>query len=666
MHFVGASRKGKSNALEVLIRQDVLAGTDAPRGLTFIDPHGSTFASLVSWIADHQLHRYRGVRILDPGDPDFAFSFNPFRSTRDFETSALVDLLVNATTAVWGGQDITQTPRLRTVLSELYYALAVNDLTLLEANDFLRYEDPKGLRRHLVSRLPSEESRAFWDDLDRLPPSRRHEYLESTASRLRPFLRSPFIRRVFGQRERTIDLAEEMDRGSIILVNLKPGKFLSPEASRLLGTLLVTEYYTACFRRKNIGLQHFLYLDECQRFLSQDVARILDESRKFGLSLVLSHQHLGHLREAGELIFGSVMTNTHVKVIFGGLEPDDAEYMARTIFRGMFDLQRPKERLYGVQAVGNQKVHLAQESTTLSTSDTTGHSSSRGTTTSESTATTKSSSRTESASVSRTESSATATGESWSHSRAENWSESHGESTGFASIDSRSDLKSASDSVTATPGGIFVYGEVLAVSEASGSGIGHTAGSVTSSGSTGSSTTGGSDTETNGGSFTRTIGDATSETHGGATSTGTAVTEGRTTSESFETGSSTAHTTGHATSQGLGEAYIARYEKVPGPLWDLQDQVHVKSVAIANLPVGQAWVRVGNKRPQRLVLPYLGDTYVLPERIERVRRQILEATPYVTSAAQVEAEYGAYREKLIAAAAPEPVEEPTNWREGGE
>jgi hypothetical protein len=49
-----------------------------------------------------------------------------------------------------------------------------------------------------------------------------------------------------------------------------------------------------------------------------------------------------------------------------------------------------------------------------------------------------------------------------------------------------------------------------------------------------------------------------------------------------------------------------------------------------------------------------------------VRQQILEGTPYVASARQIEAEYGAYREKLIAAAAPEPVEEPRNWREGGE
>ena len=212
-----------------------------------------------------------------------------------------------------------------------------------------------------------EDCWSFWNHVEfHIPSTRRDEYLAPVRRRLAPFRRSPNIRRIVSQSERALDLAEEMDKGSIILINLKHGEQLSYEMSRLIGTLLINEYYTACFRRKNTELQHFLYVDECHQFLSPDIARILDQCRKFGLSITLAHQHLGHLREAGEHIFRSVMANTLTKVIFGGLDPDDAEYMAKITFRGAFNLQRAKERLYRPTAVGNKQVWLRQESETQS------------------------------------------------------------------------------------------------------------------------------------------------------------------------------------------------------------------------------------------------------------------------------------------------------------
>ena len=96
----------------------------------------------------------------------------------------------------------------------------------------------------------------------------------------------------------------------------------------------------------------YLYVDECQRYLIQDVANILDQSRKFGLHAILAHQHLGHLREAGEHIYRSVMTNARTKVIFGGLDDEDATVMACNVFRGQFDLQKSKPRYDKPTVVG--------------------------------------------------------------------------------------------------------------------------------------------------------------------------------------------------------------------------------------------------------------------------------------------------------------------------
>lgn len=610
MHVLGASRKGKSNFLEVFMRQLILLPTTAQCGMTFLDPHGASFDSLVSWLADHPIVRRRRpkIRLIDLSDPAVAFSFNPFRAARHFEPSALVALLVNAVLQVWRAGEGLDTPRLRSTLTELFYALAANNLTLLEANDFLRAEDPDGLRRYFVENLPSEGSRAFWDDLERLSATRRDERMESTASRLRLFLKSPVLARIFGQEERTIDLAEELDEGTITFINLKPGPHLSMEAARLLGTLLVTDFYAACFRRTNPKRRHFLILDECQRFLSPDIARILDESAKFGLSLVLSHQHLGHLREAGQAIFDSVMTNPNVRVVFGGLNPDDAEYLSRLIFRGTLNLQKPKAKLYRMQAVGNDRVLLGSSSTSRSESTT------HATSHSETTAETESTSRTESEAES----------ESWARA----------EST--ASATSRHAGRSEGEGGVATYGSPFMG--MLSPTGLIADGFTNTMQTGTTEGTTESTA------------------QSSAFTEAGAKIFGTARSEGRAETRATSTGESTAHASGIAKTEGVREAYVTRYERLPTAVYDLAELVHLRSVSLAQLPVGQAYVRVGTQRPRRLVMPHVKEAFVLPERIARVRAALIAATPYLASAEAVDAELTTRRRLLIAEAQPRPLE----------
>lgn len=665
-HVVGASRKGKSNFLEVMIRQDILEHDGVRRGITVIDPHGSMFTSLVAWIAEHRIWRYRKIRILDPTDASAAFSLNPFVALASFDRTTLSELLTNATLAAFGQHAVTDTPMIAEVLQELYSALGALELPFADATDFI-YRGREKIREHHIRRLDEldPEGADFWRDLERLPTSRRDEYLAPVRRRLRPFLRSPYTRRIFSQTERALDLAAAMDAGDVILVNLKPGPNLSSDAARLLGALLVNEAYTACFRRQN-RLQHFLYLDECARFLSTDVARILDESRKFGLSMILAHQHLSHLREAGEHIFRSVMTNTLVKVVFGGLDPEDAEYMAKIVFRGTLNLQRPKERLYRPTAVGNELVRLKNESFGTSTSQTRGTNWSRGTSAGESSSETESRSRTKSKARSHTESRSVSETDSWSSTHTDSWSQSHGETASTAHIDTASSSSASSESVAYEPTFLPITGDALVMSEGNSMGQSHASGTVTSAGTSDTYTSGGSDSETVGGSITHSRGHADTEMTGIAVTRGTAKTEGHSTTVSSGSGGSTASTVGRSISHGSSEAFATRYELAPGPLWDLNEQLHTKSVSIAHVPVGQAWVRIGSKLPRRLVLPYLGEQYVLPTRVERVRRTLLATTPFVAPAEQVDREYIEHRAELTEAAAPQPVEEPENWREGGE
>src|SRR6266850_2130108 len=57
LYVVGATGTGKSKFLENLIRQDIIAWRKSKCGLLLIDPHGSLYDSLMSWLAWHNIER---------------------------------------------------------------------------------------------------------------------------------------------------------------------------------------------------------------------------------------------------------------------------------------------------------------------------------------------------------------------------------------------------------------------------------------------------------------------------------------------------------------------------------------------------------------------------------------------------------------------------------
>ena len=72
---------------------------------------------------------------------------------------------------------------------------------------------------------------------------------------------------------------------------------------------------------------------------------MLDQTRKFGLHLVLAHQRLGQLKDRSEAIYNGIMAGGQTKIVFGGLTDEDAGIMAREVLRNSFNLEQPKHIL---------------------------------------------------------------------------------------------------------------------------------------------------------------------------------------------------------------------------------------------------------------------------------------------------------------------------------
>lgn len=344
VHIVGASGTGKSKLMESMIRQDILAG----RGLCLIDPHGTLADAIVQFCASRQLQGARRIHVIEPADAGWSVGFNPLRLDGVTEAAARVDAMVSACAQVWGGENATSTPLLKKCLRAVFYALAVREQTLLEAVELINSTDPRATRRLLTENLPDYVFDSLWRDFNGLSRREFAEQFASTNNRLIEFLSSPIVRRIVGQREHALDLKQIMDNGEILIVNLAPRSSLSPDNARLLGTLLTSELFLlALARDEDIARRRpfYLYIDECYDYLTSDIERMLDQTRKFGLHLVLAHQRLGQLRDRSEAIYNGVMGGGQTKIVFGGLEDDDAEIMARQIMRDSFNLERPKRVL---------------------------------------------------------------------------------------------------------------------------------------------------------------------------------------------------------------------------------------------------------------------------------------------------------------------------------
>ncbi len=335
MHVLGVSGKGKTYFLEYLIRQDIRNGD----GLCLIDPHGTLYHSVVAWCAAHPaVVSWDKLILLDASAPGWAFGFNPL----DFGGASLsfaVDAMASAVAQVWGGEDMNRKPTLKRVLRNVFYALAEQGLTLLEAEYLVSdLAEHRPVREYLTGRVTDLVCRNQWASWNAAKPHDRNEDFRSCANRLAVFVNSPLTRNIIGQQGSVVNFREVMERGGIVLVNLEERRELSDESARLLGTLLTHDLFLQAQSRPEGSRPFYFYIDECGRYLNESIQRILDESRKRSLHLILANQNLAQLQAAGETVYKAVMGGAQTKVVFGGGEYDDADTI------GQAGLSRPGSR----------------------------------------------------------------------------------------------------------------------------------------------------------------------------------------------------------------------------------------------------------------------------------------------------------------------------------
>ncbi|WP_299415340.1 TraM recognition domain-containing protein [uncultured Sulfitobacter sp.] len=375
MHIVGSNGSGKSRFMRTLIQQDIREG----RGLCLIDPHGTQCQDILKWLANRpRLLKHRKVRYFQIGRGESTVAFNPLAISDVRHAHATATRVADAIGRLFSEEELRHQPRTHEVLVLLLMTLAEAGLTLADYPLLLnpRYRpDVQPLMDQLQNRLAKEQ----WALLTRYKDNDFLEYVSSVSRRLFTLMANPVIGATFSQVETAIDLRASMDRGEILLFDLKDTEIFDKDVAQLFGLLLISSLFGQSKLRDNTR-PYFLYLDEAHRYLSgSNVSEMFEECRKYGLHLVLAHQNLGQLRDAGERVFSTVINEAEVKAVFSIKEPDDAAYLVRLMYRGgMIDPTRVKDVLTKPTVVGYSIGYLEGQSLSESSVSGTGQNSVAG------------------------------------------------------------------------------------------------------------------------------------------------------------------------------------------------------------------------------------------------------------------------------------------------
>ena len=322
---LGQPGTGKSRGLAKWMTSDIESGY----GVGFIDPHEDTYELVLKNTAILSQHDYSVAErlvVIDPLDKNWAVGFNPLQLFENSTPERIAKFFTDVTTKIWK-IDSSQAPRMSWLMAHTFLALAELGLTLVELPKFLRDSE---WRNKVLEHVQNEEVKDYF--LEEFPTNERlrQEWTQSTLNKMGQFVMDPAIRLILGQRKSTVDFRKIMDNQGILLVNLSKGR-LGVENSQLLGAFIVGQIQQAALSRVDSKFrpEFYLYLDEFQNYTTDHIQEILSESRKYNLSLVISHQYLAQLHDEQR----DAVMNTYGTMACFRIGYQDADVIVREIFQ---------------------------------------------------------------------------------------------------------------------------------------------------------------------------------------------------------------------------------------------------------------------------------------------------------------------------------------------
>jgi len=310
----GATGVGKSTLLLNLIAQDLWRGD----GVAVIDPHGPLVECALDLVPRT---RHNHVCLLDFTDLEFPVGLNLVENVHRDDREALVDSTLAGMRAIW--LEIGWGAQLEEILRHALMALIEAPNTSIVLLPRLLVDSEFRARilahtRHPLTRSFFEQRFNTWNE------KFLHERSQPVINKIDAFLFTAAVRNTLGQSPSTLDLDRMLQRPRVVLANLAKGR-LGETSAHLMGALLISRFKAAAYKRSGAEDHDWhLYVDEAQNFKTEDLASLLQEARKFGVSVTVSTQHTAGLSNT---VRAALIGNAGTLISFR-IGPEDAEIVA--------------------------------------------------------------------------------------------------------------------------------------------------------------------------------------------------------------------------------------------------------------------------------------------------------------------------------------------------
>ncbi|KKT35822.1 MAG: hypothetical protein UW24_C0003G0023 [Parcubacteria group bacterium GW2011_GWA2_44_12] len=311
-YIIGKSGSGKSTLMLSMMIQDIQDG----KGVGVIDPHGDLVDEALAHVPKDRID---DVLYFEPANTARPMSLNlleydpKYPDQKTFVINEMIKVFdklydLKAT----GGPMFEQYMRNAMLL-------IMDDpdsgSTLLEISRVLADEN---FRKYKLSKCKTQVVKDFWEKEAQKAGGEAslQNMVPYITSKLNPFIANDIMRPIISQQKSSFNVRDVMDNKKILLLNLSKGR-LGEINAYLIGMVMVGKILMAALSRtdlpKNQRSDFYLYIDEFQNFITDSIAIILSEARKYGLDLIVAHQYIGQLVKNNDqtiknAIFGNVGT----------------------------------------------------------------------------------------------------------------------------------------------------------------------------------------------------------------------------------------------------------------------------------------------------------------------------------------------------------------------
>lgn len=326
LYAIGKSGSGKSVFIQNLAVQDIING----EGVCVIDPHGD----FVEYVLQHvPKERAEDVVYFNPSDVERPIGLNMLEinteEQKDFATQEMISIfykLVTDPSMIGPMFEHNMRNVMLTLMADMKNPGTIAEVPRMFTDDEFVNEWKKKLTDPMVL--------AFWEkEMAKTSDFHKSEMLGYLISKVGRFVENSMIRNIIGQSHSGFNFREIMDKKKILLVNLAKG-LVGEINSNLLGLIIVSKLQMTALERASLPEDQrndfYLYIDEFQNFITESIATILSEARKYRLELIIAHQYMKQLEDnkGKTTVRDAVLGNAGTIVSFR-IGVEDAEILAK-------------------------------------------------------------------------------------------------------------------------------------------------------------------------------------------------------------------------------------------------------------------------------------------------------------------------------------------------